>query len=120
MNRNGDEEMNFLENIKRKMSEKKIINSLDEILSEEKMKEYFKQHPFINDKYLNEWIKENTSMQVDSPSYEDIKRMWTFIFSIEYYKKKYKKEPETASDFVLYYYFIYKNIESFCNIVLHQ
>ena len=110
--------MDYLEQVKRKMTEKRFLKKLDDLLSDDKMKEYFKQHSFIDEDYILNYLKEHSTMQIDEPSFEDIKRMYSVYFSIEYYKRKNKKEPEKATDFALYYFFIYRNIENLCNIIV--
>lgn len=114
----GGTKLNYIETLQRKMTEKRFLKKLDDLLSDEKMKEYFRTHSFIDDKYLIDYLQEHSTMQIDEPTFEDMKRMYSVYFSIEYYKRKNKKEPEKATDFAMYYFFIYRNIENLCNIIV--
>lgn len=114
----GGTKLNYLDKIKNKMTEKRFLKKLDDLLSEEKMKSYFKQHSFIDEKYLFDFLQEHSTMQIEEPSFEDIKRMYSVYFSIEYYKRATNQEPTKASDFAIYYFFIYRNIENLCNIIV--
>ena len=76
----GGTKLNYIENLQRKMTEKRFLKKLDDLLSDEKMKEYFRTHSFIDDKYLIDYLQEHSTMQIDEPTFEDMKRMYSVYF----------------------------------------
>lgn len=116
-NTNSEEEikLSFFQKLNNKITTNKVMNQLDQILNEEAIQKYYSTHKWIDDEYIQKYIKEDKSLEKN--------QIFSLYFATEYFKRTYHKEAildqlseEEKRKVFRYFFLIHKNFDKYFHI----
>lgn len=96
---------------------RKVMNQLDEIISDEKIDEYLKTHPGLTMDYFKNQIQDEKLSFDDftKMTREEKRKFLVLWYSVEYYERKHNKKndtpEETKNRITIYRYFIERKFQ---------